>query len=317
MPHRRVIVSALVVVAFAALGSACSTFSRTVATQVQQAARIAAPSPGMAAAPLTPYGRVAVEGGIEGAFGPFAVAPVAVNQVAHLVPTVSARGRVLFRPWRYAEVGLGGVVYLPVATVSTAEGLDDAVFRNGGSGRFDMNLRVVFNPASAVRVGTSLGLGFTSVPFVQTGSTTDVATTTWSWSTEPRSTSTTTASTWARNGSFLEPQLTWGLFVTGDPHRRLGLLGGVTLQNQRVTPGRESILRSCSTSRDSTCEVTRVQDESPGIELPLLQTFVSAELRLGRASVVGTLHAALPSSPLVAQSGLVGGSLDLRYTFGR
>lgn len=166
-----------------------------------------------------------------------------------------------------------------------------------------------------MRVGCSLGLGLTSMPFVQTGVTTDTTMTTsgfWGTSSTTRDTS-----TWTRDGGFAEAQVTATLFIFGNVHRRPGIFGGLAFQNQRVVPGQDTLVRTCSTSRATTRPVLRPQDESPGWELPLKQAFLSAGARFGRLSLVGSLHAALPSSPLLQQSGLFGGGLDARFTFGR
>lgn len=311
----RASVSCVVIIAFAAATGACGSFSRSTVSLVQQSARVASPSPGLAATPLTPVGRPAIEGGIEGAFGPLDAAAIGPIRVAHVVPALAARARVLLRPWAHFEFAVGGALYLPGATSSTVIGLDDGAYGGRASGRFDLQVRAIFNPKSAVRAGCSMGLGFTSMPLVQSGVTTDTTMSSSSfWGT---SSTTRETSIWARDGGFIEAQFTFAVFVAGDVHPRLGLFGGLALQNQRVVPGQDTLVRTCEASRASSCSVPRPQDENPGRELPLAQGFVSGELRFGHLSLIGSLHAALPTSPLIQQSGLFGGGIDARYTFGR
>ncbi len=200
----------------------------------------------------------------------------------------------------------------------TASDLNADSFGGAVSGRFDTQVRFVFNPRSPVRFGTSLGFGLIAVPYAQSGTTTNTTTTTTTTKAFGSSTGTrTTTEMWTRGGSFFEPQFTLALIVTGDPHPRLGLLGGLTVQNQRVLPGVDVFTDVCTTMRDSTCEVQDARQRRPGRPLALTQAFVSAELRLGAVSLIGSAHVSLPVHALLVQSGLVGGSLDLRYTFGR
>lgn len=309
----RLAASVCLCVAGTTLLAACGGFSRTAVTHLQQAGVVAPPATALAASPLVRPGGVAVEGGLDGAFGPFSPDDPNAAHPAHVVPLVGAHARVFYRPARHFELGTGGTVFLPGAAASTARDLDEGTFGHPVTGRFDLQGRLIFNPDSPVRVGWTFGFGLTSVPFIQAGVTTDTGTT-FFW--EDRSFTSSSTSMWSRDGSFIEAQFLSALFVAGDPHPRVGLIGGLLLENQRVLPAASTDVRSCSTSALS-CDVTRPQDDRPGKTLAALLAFVGAELRFGPLSLVGRVHVVFPTDPLISQAGMLGGALDARYTFGR
>jgi hypothetical protein len=197
-----------------------------------------------------------------------------------------------------AGEGSPGVWAAPHARDVAADRLDGEGFF-----RFGPQVRLVFNPRSAVRVGLSSAGQFGSLPWHRVVDTTISASTfdpqTGAYTSERHVTSSSTQS--GVSGFFW---INAALFITGDLGSRGSLLGGVSVQNQPVAFG-SLVVSVPSSGTISTLDGTFAST-----------AFVSGELRLWASlSVIGRFHAVLAGDPQTTAPGRFGGGLDLRATF--
>lgn len=307
-----------VIVAARALASCLGEHQIVTTYDILQAAMVPAPTPMGADAPLAPVRGFTVEGGAtvaqslpggtrrDGAGG-------------QMVPVTTLRGRVAFRPIRHLEVALAGEGSPGAWAAPHARDVPSDRLDSAGFFRLGPQVRVVFNPRSAVRVGLSSAGLFGSLPWHR-----NIDTTTTTSTYDPQSggyvngTRVTSSTTQSGTAGFF--WVNTALFVTGDLGGRGSLLGGVSVQNQPVAFGSLIVSETCFTpDRRAWPDCTGSSSGSvPALQGTFASTaFLSGELRLGASlSLVGRLHALLAGDPQVIASGRFGGGLDLRATFG-
>lgn len=295
----------------ASLPAACGQTPVLTTTHRQDVLRsglLVAPTPLFADSPLTPVGAISLEGGVSFAQRGPAVASRPGGAGGHLIPDVSVRMRIAWRPRqeRNLELALAGMGAPGAWASSHATDLRADTFSSEETFFVGPQVRAVFDVAPSVQVGLSLSALLGRVPWSRTvDETVFVADGLGGMRLYDRDVETKT------DGSFTALLGAAG-FVTGDVSRYLTLLGGFSVQTQPYVRGFEQFVFRCMTEG---CGEPRA-DTTPEVDLGgtgLL--FASVTVRLGPVAIVGRAHGVLFGPGPAVDPGRFGGGIDLRGTF--
>lgn len=274
---------------------------------VTQSALVLPATPLHADAPLTARGAVSVEGGVALAHVEAPGADRRAGASGHLTPGYVIQGRVAWRALPSLEVAVAGEGADGRWASTSARDLDASTYAYTESYRLGPQVRVVFNPDSALRAGVSTSLLLGRVPWSRAVTTTH--TVIWVPGGGAPTTPPEVTSTYASNAS-LRTWVNLAFFVTGDLHRNVSLLGGVSLQGVPATRGAMSFERTCSDECRGDAPGDRPAAATEGVGT----AFLSGELRLGPASLVGRAYVVVFGPSAVVDASRVGGSVGLRWT---
>jgi hypothetical protein len=302
--------------ALAACGPPPELGSVVTRSEVRQAGLVASPSPGMAASPLTPPGRGAVEGGIGYGVPGATAAATSAARSAQVTSPLSLDLRGFYRFTRMLEAGVAFELAPPAGRAATASDVDVSAFDGVSLLRGGVQARLVFNPESPVNVGAGLGLSLGAVESFR------VVTTTVTHEPVAGGPTTTTYPPSASTGSRPYPWLSTSVFLSGRPSPRVSVLGGLALQNQPVVIGAATTTLACTTYDLGAGSTSTGCAGGVARTVPLLRSearaalFVTTAVRTGPVWLVFRAHAVMPTSEAASSQGLFGLGLDLRYVSG-
>ncbi|MDB4929879.1 MAG: hypothetical protein JWM10_2363 [Myxococcaceae bacterium] len=303
--------------ALAACGPGPSLGTVVTRSDVRQAGLVASPSPAMAASPLTPLNRFALEGGFEAGVPGGAANATSSARSAQVTSPLSLHLRGFYRPTRLFELGAALEIAPPVARSATSADVDPAPFDGVWLLRAGLQARLVFNPDDRVIVGMGFGMSLGAVEAFRR------VTTTVTNNPVGGAPTTTTYPPSGSTGSRPYPWMSTSLFLSGRPSRRVSVLGGLAVQNQPVVIGSRTTSLACTTYDGGGGGLTSTScDGEVARSVPLVRTearatlFATTALRTGPVWLVFRADFVLPTSEAASSQGLFGAGLDLRYVSG-